>query len=45
LLTEMRSTCLPRQRDPDIQAVPSASSRDVTSAVRESDPNVAHTCV
>ena len=43
LLTEMRSTFLPRQRDPDIQAVPSASTRRVTSAVRSSPPKLAQT--
>ena len=45
LLTEMRSTARSRQRDPDIQAVPSASMRLTTSLVRSSLPNDAHTCV
>jgi hypothetical protein len=43
LLTEMRSTGLPRQREPVIQAVPSAISRAVTSAVRSSLPNETQT--
>ena len=41
--TEMRSTDVPRQREPDIHAVPSASSRRVTSWVRSSLPKLAHT--
>ncbi len=39
----MRSTDVPRQREPDIHAVPSASSRRVTSWVRSSLPKLAHT--
>ena len=45
LLTETRSTVLPRQREPDIQAVPSAISARVTAAVRSSAPKLAHTWV
>ena len=43
LLTEMRSTALPCQREPVIQAVPSAMRRAVTSAVRSSEPKLADT--
>ncbi len=45
LLTEMRSTSRPCQREPDIQVVPSAISRAVTSRVRSSLPNATQTCV
>jgi len=45
LLTETRRTSRPCQREPDIQVVPSASSRAVTALVRWSSPNAAHTWV
>ena len=45
LLTEIRSTARPRHRDPDIQAVPSASILRTTFWVCSSLPNDAHTWV
>lgn len=45
LLTEIRSTSCPRQREPDIQVCPSAISRSITARVRSSSSNPTHTCV